>query len=171
LWSFSNRYWKDESGIGRASGSAEPDLNATAMAFRLLRTHGFDVKEDCFRQFYNDMHCPNDALTAQPVDAMLSLFRASQTMFPGEALLKEARTFTQNFLQKHLESCKDRTLACKVRTTTHVSFPLSKTFLIRFSLKKSRQKLGKQSLELMHGYQDLSKHAESPTAKSFQNNK
>nr|PNR33483.1 hypothetical protein PHYPA_025427 [Physcomitrium patens] len=50
------QYWKD-CGIGRASNSTVQDVDDTAMAFRLLRTHGFDVKEDCLRQFFKDGSC------------------------------------------------------------------------------------------------------------------
>lgn len=86
------------------------------MAFRLLRTHGFDVKEDCFRQFYKDgeFFC-FAGQSGQAVTGMFNLNRASQMLFPGESLLNKARTFTRNFLKvKHeRQECFDKWILTK----------------------------------------------------------
>ncbi|KAG0622099.1 hypothetical protein M758_3G072200 [Ceratodon purpureus] len=109
------KYWKDY-GIGWASNSTVQDVDDTAMAFRLLRTHGFDVKEDCFRQFYKDgeFFC-FAGQSGQAVTGMFNLSRASQTLFPGESLLNKARTFTRDFLKgKHeRQECFDKWILTK----------------------------------------------------------
>lgn len=109
------RYWKD-CGIGWASNSSVQDVDDTAMAFRLLRTHGFDVKEDCFRQFFKDgeFFC-FAGQSSQAVTGMFNLSRASQTLFPGESLLKKARTFSRNFLRTKHENneCFDKWIITK----------------------------------------------------------
>lgn len=109
------KYWKDY-GIGWASNSTVQDVDDTAMAFRLLRTHGFDVQEDCFRQFYKDgeFFC-FAGQSGQAVTGMFNLSRASQTLFPGESLLKKARTFTRTFLKgKHeRQECFDKWIVTK----------------------------------------------------------
>uniref|UniRef100_A0A7I4EHY9 Uncharacterized protein n=1 Tax=Physcomitrium patens TaxID=3218 RepID=A0A7I4EHY9_PHYPA len=109
------RYWKD-CGIGWASNSPLQDVDSTAMAFRLLRTHGFDVKEDCFRQFFKDgeFFC-FAGQSSQAVTGIINLSRASQTLFSGESLLKKARTFSRNFLRIKHESneCFDKRIISK----------------------------------------------------------
>nr|UPQ49787.1 isoabienol synthase [Pulvigera lyellii] len=109
------KYWKD-GGIGWASNSPVQDVDDTAMGFRLLRMHGFDVKEDCFRQFYKDgeFFC-FAGQSGQAVTGMFNLGRAAQTMFPGESLLNKARTFTRQFLQSKYEKneCHDKWIITK----------------------------------------------------------
>jgi hypothetical protein len=100
-----NRYWSNDYGLGSKSGSAVQEMNATATAFRLLRTHGFDVKEDCFKRFLNEDGeiLSENTQQGSDVSAMLNLLRASQTLFPGESVLKKARAFTRNYLKLKLE--------------------------------------------------------------------
>lgn len=109
------RYWT-EYGIGWASNSPVQDVDDTAMGFRLLRTHGFDVNEDCFRQFFKDgeFFC-FAGQSGQAVTGMFNLSRAAQTLFPGEALLLKARTFTRQFLKTKYENqeCFDKWIITK----------------------------------------------------------
>nr|BEH00593.1 isoprene synthase [Calohypnum plumiforme] len=104
-----NRFWSNDYGLGwdnsiDGGGETLQDLNATATAFRLLRTHGFDVKEDCFKRFvYKGDQVDLTEKTDSNVPVMLNLLRASQTLFPGESVLKEARAFTRNYLKRKFE--------------------------------------------------------------------
>ncbi|KAH8967051.1 hypothetical protein BDL97_03G057700 [Sphagnum fallax] len=109
------RYWTDF-GIGWASNSIVQDVDDTAMGFRLLRLHGFDVSEDCFRQFYKggEFFC-FAGQTGQAVTGMFNFYRASQILFPGETLLEKGRSFTKTFLEnKHAKGeCHDKWILTK----------------------------------------------------------
>lgn len=112
------RYWSNDSELG---------LERTATAFRLLRTHGFDVNEDRFKRFYKDGEFKASE-KAEPgsddVSAMLNLLRASQTLFPGESVLKEARTFTRSYLKRKQESNECGDLAGEVMVETLIMIVL-----------------------------------------------
>nr|UPQ49774.1 ent-copalyl diphosphate synthase [Vittaria appalachiana] len=92
------QHWKEE-GIAWASESRVTDVDDTAMAFRLLRLHGFPVSADVFKRFKkgNEFFC-FEGQTSQAVTGMHNLYRASQTMLPNESILKEAYAFTRSFL-------------------------------------------------------------------------
>ncbi|KAI3807367.1 hypothetical protein L1987_23295 [Smallanthus sonchifolius] len=47
------RYW-DEQGIGFARNCNVPDLDDTAMSFRVLRSNGYQISTDAFQHFYKD---------------------------------------------------------------------------------------------------------------------
>ncbi|EXC23173.1 Isoprene synthase [Morus notabilis] len=66
------------------------NLYATALSFRLLRQHGYEVSQDIFKSF---MDGPEGCLT-KDVKGMLALYEASYLAFEGEHLLDEAREFT-----------------------------------------------------------------------------
>lgn len=86
------------------------------MAFRLLRTHGyqvspgkqeqvcitrFNLSTDVFRKFQkgDEFFCfPGQA--GQAVTGMYNLYRASQVRFPGEEVLQEAEAFSKSFLER-----------------------------------------------------------------------
>nr|UNZ93477.1 ent-copalyl diphosphate synthase [Scutellaria baicalensis] len=94
------RYWTDK-GICWARNSVAQDLDDTAMGFRLLRLHGYDVSADVFKHFENggEFFCFKGQST-QAVTGMYNLYRASQLMFPGESILEDAKTFSSKFLQR-----------------------------------------------------------------------
>lgn len=79
-----------------------PTLNivSTSIAFILLRLHGYDVPADVFRCY--DLHSIEQS--GEAVTAMLSLYRASQVMFPGETILEEIKTFSRKYLDKRREN-------------------------------------------------------------------
>ncbi|KAK4376276.1 hypothetical protein RND71_006953 [Anisodus tanguticus] len=83
-----NRHWTNE-GICWARNSPVQDIDDTAMAFRLLRLHGYVGEFFCFVGQSN-----------QAVTGMYNLYRASQLMFPGEKILEDAKIFSFNFLQE-----------------------------------------------------------------------
>ncbi|XP_059299406.1 ent-copalyl diphosphate synthase 1-like isoform X2 [Lycium ferocissimum] len=95
-----NRYWTNE-GICWARNSRIQDIDDTAMAFRLLRLHGYVVSADVFKNFESkgEFLC-FVGQSNQAVSGMYNLFRASQLIFPGEKILDDAKNFSFNFLQE-----------------------------------------------------------------------
>ncbi|OEL25993.1 Ent-copalyl diphosphate synthase 1, chloroplastic [Dichanthelium oligosanthes] len=98
-----NRYWTEE-GICWARNSDVKDVDDTAMAFRLLRLHGYSVSPDVFKNFEKDGEFFGFAgQSTQAVTGMYNLNRASQISFPGEDVLHRAGTFSYEFL-RHREA-------------------------------------------------------------------
>ncbi|CDP03636.1 unnamed protein product [Coffea canephora] len=94
-----HRYWT-EKGICWARNTHVYDIDDTAMAFRLLRQHGYTVSADVFRNFEKDGGFFAFAgQSNQAVTGMYNLYRACQVMFPGEEVLADARKFSSEFLQ------------------------------------------------------------------------
>ncbi|XP_055831297.1 ent-copalyl diphosphate synthase 1 [Solanum dulcamara] len=95
-----NRYWTNE-GICWARNSPVQDIDDTAMAFRLLRLHGYVVSADVFKHFESrgEFFC-FVGQSNQAVTGMYNLYRASHLMFPGEKILENAKIFTSNFLRE-----------------------------------------------------------------------
>nr|QPL17964.1 terpene synthase [Lathyrus odoratus] len=77
------------------------NLYATALKFRLLRQHGYDISTDVFACF--------DLKTNQAIDVegMLSMYEVSFHSFEDEAILDEARDFTTKFLKDYLNKNGD----------------------------------------------------------------
>nr|UPQ49773.1 ent-copalyl diphosphate synthase [Selaginella wallacei] len=97
------RYWTDK-GIGWARESPVQDVDDTAMAFRLLRMHGYDVSPGVFENFQkgSEFFCFSGQ-AGQAVTGMYNLFRASQVRFPKETILQQAYEFSKDFLSKKQE--------------------------------------------------------------------
>ncbi|ONK76443.1 uncharacterized protein A4U43_C03F27940 [Asparagus officinalis] len=95
-----HRYWT-ENGICWARNSSVQDVDDTAMGFRLLRLHGYDVSPDVFNNFEKDGEFFCFAGQAnQAVTGIYNVNRASQVMFPGEAILERAKKFSYEFLRE-----------------------------------------------------------------------
>ncbi|KAL5211737.1 hypothetical protein ABZP36_022584 [Zizania latifolia] len=94
-----------EYGICWASNSNVKDVDDTAMAFRLLRLHGYNVSPNVFKNFEKDgeFFCFVGQST-QAVTGMYNLNKASQISFPGEDILQRARIFSNEFLRER-EAC------------------------------------------------------------------
>ncbi|KAL6136718.1 hypothetical protein ACLB2K_062013 [Fragaria x ananassa] len=75
-----------------------PSLHLTALSFRLLRQHGFQLFQDVFKIFTDCDGSFNDRL-CKDVKGMLSLYEASFLGFEGETLLDEALAFTSMHLK------------------------------------------------------------------------
>ncbi|XVF72401.1 hypothetical protein PTKIN_Ptkin12aG0118500 [Pterospermum kingtungense] len=94
------RYWT-ENGISWARNTRVHDIDDTAMGFRLLRLHGYDISADVFRnfekggEFFCFMGQSNQAVTG-----IFNLYRASQVLFPGDKILEDAKSFSCNFLRE-----------------------------------------------------------------------
>ncbi|KAJ7950499.1 Copalyl diphosphate synthase [Quillaja saponaria] len=93
------RYWT-EKGIGSTRDSDVPDLDDTAMAFRLLRLHGYDVSASAIQHFEkNGKFFCYPGQSSEGVTVMLNTYRASQVMYHGEKILEEANQFSGNYLR------------------------------------------------------------------------
>ncbi|OAY75316.1 Ent-copalyl diphosphate synthase 1, chloroplastic, partial [Ananas comosus] len=101
-----SRYWTEE-GICWARNSAVHDVDDTAMGFRLLRLHGYDVSSNVFRKFEKDGEFICFAgQSSQAVTGMYNLNRAAQLLFPGEKILKRAKSFSYAFLREK-QACNE----------------------------------------------------------------
>ncbi|XWS46829.1 hypothetical protein CRYUN_Cryun14cG0101800 [Craigia yunnanensis] len=92
------RYWTED-GISWARNTRVHDIDDTAMGFRLLRLHGYEVSADVFRHFEKDgeFFCIVGQ-SNQAVTGIFNLYRASQVLFPGEKILEDAKRFSSKFL-------------------------------------------------------------------------
>ncbi|CAO2839441.1 unnamed protein product [Amaranthus hypochondriacus] len=98
--SYVKRYWT-ERGICWARNSDVQDIDDTAMAFRLLRLHGYQVSADVFKNFEKEgKFFAFYGQSTQAVSGMYNLFRASQLQYPGETILEKARLFSYNYLKE-----------------------------------------------------------------------
>ncbi|XP_058751554.1 myrcene synthase, chloroplastic-like [Vicia villosa] len=82
------------------------NLYVTALKFRLLRQHGYDISTDvfvCFRDEMLDLKTDH----AIDVEGMLSMYEASFHSFEDETILDEARDFTIKFLKDYLNKHGD----------------------------------------------------------------
>ncbi|XP_076931288.1 ent-copalyl diphosphate synthase 1-like [Bidens hawaiensis] len=95
-----HEYWTKD-GICWAKNSNVQDIDDTAMGFRILRMHGYEITSDVFRQFEKDgkFVCFVGQST-QAVTGMFNLYRASQVLFPGETILEDAKKFSYNYLKE-----------------------------------------------------------------------
>ncbi|XP_062028610.1 tricyclene synthase EBOS, chloroplastic-like [Rosa rugosa] len=75
-----------------------PNLHLTALSFRLLRHHRFQVSQDVFKIFMDCDGSFKDCL-CKDVKGMLSLYEASFLGIEGETLLDEALAFTSMHLK------------------------------------------------------------------------
>nr|AOG18231.1 diterpene synthase [Taiwania cryptomerioides] len=83
--------------------SSALDISNISISFRILRWNGYDVSPDVFLSYVKD----GDFLlflekSDQAVIAILNLYKASQLMFPGERILEETKSFSQNYLENIL---------------------------------------------------------------------
>ncbi|XP_011088141.1 (-)-alpha-terpineol synthase-like [Sesamum indicum] len=96
------------------SEGKERDLYSTALAFRLLRQHGFTVSQEVFDCFKNDKG-EFDLSLAHDTKGLLQLYEASFLSTPGEKTLDLGREFATNFLQKNPNQKIDENLSLLVR--------------------------------------------------------
>jgi hypothetical protein len=102
------RCW-NERGIGVGSGdSLIKDLNATALGFRVLRLHQYNVSSGVLENFKDEngqFFCNSTGEQEEEnkrVRSMLSLLRASSISFPGEKVMDEAKAFATDYLNRFL---------------------------------------------------------------------
>ncbi|KAK1279884.1 hypothetical protein QJS04_geneDACA014298 [Acorus gramineus] len=81
---------------------SKKDLHATSLLFRLLRDHGFQVKQDVFDDFtdrsgeFVDSLCDN-------TKGLLSLYEASYHGFEGESTIDKGRAFSTEQLKEYMK--------------------------------------------------------------------
>nr|QCF60505.1 linalool synthase [Salvia dorisiana] len=83
------------------------DLYLTALGFRLLRQHGFNVSQEVFDCFKNEKGSDFKASLGQDTKGMLQLYEASFLLREGEDTLELARQFATENLQKTLDERGD----------------------------------------------------------------
>ncbi|XP_077251447.1 alpha-terpineol synthase, chloroplastic-like [Tasmannia lanceolata] len=83
------------------------DLYATALKFRLLRQHGFEVSIDVFSGFMDEKGNFMASL-CEDIEGMLSLYEASYLGFEGEIVLDKVKAFTMRHLKDFKEKCLDK---------------------------------------------------------------
>ncbi|XP_058091675.1 alpha-terpineol synthase, chloroplastic-like [Magnolia sinica] len=86
------------SSISNKDMGIEKDLYATALKFRLLRQHGYEVPQDVFDSFMDGMGSFKACLS-EDTKGMLSLYDASHLSTEGETILDEAKAFTSRHLK------------------------------------------------------------------------
>ncbi|CAL5435391.1 unnamed protein product [Camellia sinensis] len=98
------------------------DLHATALKFRLLRQHGYNVLQDVFKKFMDETGTLRSCL-CEDTKGLLYFYDASYLSIDGESLLDEARDFTTRNLKENLKRKDiDQNLAMLVRHS--LEFPL-----------------------------------------------
>ncbi|KAF9601573.1 hypothetical protein IFM89_020429 [Coptis chinensis] len=81
-------------------GCSDDDLYSNALRFRLLRDHGYDVTQDIFKSFQEEMG-NFKACLCEDVKGMLSLYEASHLGFENENIMDEAKSFTTKHLKNY----------------------------------------------------------------------
>ncbi|MGF2531596.1 hypothetical protein ACQUWX_28305, partial [Ralstonia pseudosolanacearum] len=99
IYSNKDKFWKD-------------NLYATALTFRMLRQHGFQVQQDVFKVYMDETGGFKES-NCQDVKGMLSLYEAAHLVAGGEKILDEAISFTGRRL-RDLKGNIDPNLAAQV---------------------------------------------------------
>ncbi|KAM3714985.1 hypothetical protein ACB098_01G376600 [Castanea mollissima] len=79
--------------------SPKEDLYTTALCFRLLRQHGYDVSQDMFRGFMDEKAGLFKKSTRTNIKQMLELLEASHLALEGEDIMDAARDFSTEILK------------------------------------------------------------------------
>ncbi|KAK8953146.1 hypothetical protein KSP40_PGU020805 [Platanthera guangdongensis] len=81
------------------------DIDDTSMSFRLFRLHGYPISPDALEYFKDgdDRFLCYIGETHQGVSDFFSLYRFSQIAFPGEKILKQAKSFAKQHLVNDIE--------------------------------------------------------------------
>ncbi|XP_065873531.1 terpene synthase 10-like isoform X1 [Euphorbia lathyris] len=82
--------------------SIKKDLHFTALEFRLLRQHGFNISQEIFSDFQDEVGNLKRNLY-DDYKGILSLYEASFLSEEGENVLDSAREFGYNKLRKHVQ--------------------------------------------------------------------
>ncbi|XP_054817636.1 myrcene synthase, chloroplastic-like [Prosopis cineraria] len=75
------------------------NLHRSALQFRILRQHGYDVSSDVFKSFQDDKR----NFVWDDIKGILSLYEASFHSMEGETILEEARDFCSIHLKQFLK--------------------------------------------------------------------
>ncbi|XP_042981933.1 myrcene synthase, chloroplastic-like [Carya illinoinensis] len=87
---------------GGYMGKKADNLYATALAFRLLRQHGYSLPQEIFNHFKNnELGCFEQSL-CDDIKGILCLYEASFLLIEGESVLEEARDFATKTLKEFI---------------------------------------------------------------------
>ncbi|KAF8696717.1 hypothetical protein HU200_036343 [Digitaria exilis] len=103
---YAYRHWTQK-GLPVSRDCPLNDIDDTAMGFRLLRLHGYNVSPDVFTHFEKDgVFVCYQGQSNQSISATYNLYRAAQIAFPGEDELERANTYSRAFLNERRASGK-----------------------------------------------------------------
>ncbi|XP_022721028.1 alpha-farnesene synthase-like [Durio zibethinus] len=105
----------------RKSSEEEEDLYITALRFRLLRLHGYEVSQDVFNAFLDEKGIFSVSKCTE-IKGLLELFEASYLAFEGENILEEAKAFSTETLRivySTLGTNLDKQVAHALELPTH----------------------------------------------------
>ncbi|XP_074270021.1 (3S,6E)-nerolidol synthase 1-like [Silene latifolia] len=81
------------------SGEGDYDLHDTALSFRLLRQHGYNVSADCFSKF-KDKDGNFKQELRKDIKGLMSLYEAYHVRVPGDNILDDIGEFSGHLLRK-----------------------------------------------------------------------
>nr|UFQ06454.1 alpha-farnesene synthase [Zanthoxylum ailanthoides] len=84
--------------VNNVTSCLEEELYATALCFKLLRQHGYEISQDVFNGFMNENGTFSMSKCAD-IKGLIELFEASYIAFEGESILDEAKVFSRNSLK------------------------------------------------------------------------
>ncbi|XP_019085930.1 PREDICTED: 1,8-cineole synthase 1, chloroplastic-like isoform X2 [Camelina sativa] len=92
----------DENGKNTWKGDNEEDLHATALEFRLLRQHGFDVSENIFDAIIEKIE--SNSFKSDSIPSIISLYEASYLSTKADTKLhKVIRPFATEEIRKYVD--------------------------------------------------------------------
>ncbi|GLJ33855.1 hypothetical protein SUGI_0680490 [Cryptomeria japonica] len=138
------RLWNN-GGIGRGRYDIIANVNDTSMGFRILRLNGYDVSSEVIKNFQNEKgeFFSFADKTHREVEGMLSLYKCSQIAFPGETIMKEAKIFTQNYLQNLPETKHFNALGREVTGSFGVNFMVD--YVLKYGFHQSLPRMEARS--------------------------
>ncbi|KAK6933933.1 Terpene synthase, metal-binding domain [Dillenia turbinata] len=101
------------------------DLTTCALAFRLLRTNGYDVSSDLLTHFAEeDQYLHSLEGQYDETSAVLELFMASQlAIYPSDSVLERQNSWSQEFLQRKLHNGSIRDDNLRKQVIIALNFP------------------------------------------------
>ncbi|GMY11172.1 myrcene synthase, chloroplastic-like [Fagus crenata] len=88
-------------------------LYVAALKFRLLRQHGYNISQELFRSFKDELG-NFKAHLCEDIKGMLYLYEASYLLVEGENILEHAKDFTTKHLEEFANRNKDQYLSILV---------------------------------------------------------
>ncbi|RYR00111.1 hypothetical protein Ahy_B07g088193 [Arachis hypogaea] len=82
-------------------------LYTTALGFRLLRQHGYDISADVFDFFLKETNNFNEHQSSLGIEGILSLYEASFYLVEEETILDDAKKYSSKILKEHVKRNDD----------------------------------------------------------------
>ncbi|KAJ8749366.1 hypothetical protein K2173_018855 [Erythroxylum novogranatense] len=110
--------------LGESILMADKSLYATALRFRLLRQHGYEVSQDVFKEYLVEGEGdPSACIRFNDEKEILSLYEASYLAYEGEEILEKIKALTSKILSKFQENTNPfitHALELPLRRRTHL---------------------------------------------------